>query len=92
MSFKCSYCGKEFETPVERARCEIACEAEQKRKAEQERVKKLQGEKLDRCNEIQEDIKKLNQKIVSYNKDYNEPVVVDYEAFPNVFNYLRSWF
>lgn len=74
MSFKCSYCGKEYEAPVERARCEIACEAEMKKKAEQDKANQLKAEKNNRFQEIQGYINLINEKMNLYNKDYGEKI------------------
>jgi len=71
MGYSCGYCGRDYKTPFERGACEVKCDSEIKRQAELNKAKKRKEEKSQRYNSIQEDIKKLTEKIDAYNKDYN---------------------
>lgn len=72
MKFECSYCGKEYDTPIEMAECIVKCDKKKKEKTEQERITKLQKEKEMRLSDIQNDYKKLTLKMRQYNEDYNQ--------------------
>ena len=50
--FKCSFCGKEYENALDRARCEIRCDEKIKTELEQERQEKLKLEKDKRIEEV----------------------------------------
>ena len=68
--FKCGYCGKWFDAPAARAKCELKCEW--KRVAEEERQlkEKLAKEKQDRLDEITAKRKDLVDLERRYYKDY----------------------
>ena len=50
--FKCSFCGKEYENALDRAKCEIECDKANKVKSEVEKQEKLKAEKAKRIEEI----------------------------------------
>ena len=49
--FKCSFCGKEYENALDRAKCEIECDKANKAKAEVEKQEKLKAEQKARAEE-----------------------------------------
>jgi hypothetical protein len=72
--FKCSICGKEYDTPVGRARCEIECDKANQAKAEQERNEKLKAEKNKRYDEIKCKANELETLIKQFNNDYGDSI------------------
>ncbi len=64
--FVCTYCGKEYDSPVERARCELSCWEKQ----EGEEAKQEQDARLE---ELHRDTQELIEKWESYHKDYPDP-------------------
>lgn len=59
--YKCSYCGKEYKTPIDRANCEQKCyEAEQKKIAEAEVAKKNEEKSVEK-QKIENLIKTRNE-------------------------------
>jgi len=67
--FICEICGKPHYTPIERARCVIKCtERKEKEIAERETKRKCRVEEIQRLNN------KLDELIISYQKDYKEPI------------------
>ena len=99
--FKCSICGKEYDTPVSRAKCEIECDKLNHIKAEKEKQEKLKAEKAKRIEELDKayveyfetctEAKEKYLKIVEqYNKDYG---VTAYNSYNNVYplNYFQDF-
>lgn len=82
--YTCQYCGKSFETPIERAECEVACyktkvaeETEAKKKAalaEREAAQKEINGLLDEYEELRAIIE---NKVAAYNKKYGIPYKTD---------------
>lgn len=99
--FKCSFCGKEYENALDRAKCEIECDKANKAKIEAERQNKLKAEKAKRIEEIDkayaeylETCKSAKEKYLKiaeqYNKDYG---VTAYNSCTNVYptNYFQDF-
>ena len=84
--YVCGYCGLEYATPAERAKCELACEAKQVREAEKENRLKLIQEKQQRLQEIRAARDELARLQDEYRKDYG-PNFDDlfYAEFPMLF-------
>lgn len=81
-TFKCSYCGKEYHNPLQRANCEIACYKELEEKKHKETDEKLQKEKEIRKAEINALIKQrheidktIYEKIKAFEKDYKSAYI-----------------
>lgn len=94
--FKCSICGKEYDTPVGRAKCEIECDKANKAKAEAERQEKLKAEQKARADEVEkayaeyvETCKSAKEKFENIRKKYNEDY--SYEFNPK-YIYFNDFF
>lgn len=86
-TYTCAFCGKEYNTPEERMRCETTCykkqeeeklkaeqariEEEKRRQQEEERRKQLELVK-NRCKRIEE----IKQSLNKFNSDYNTNYVI----------------
>jgi uncharacterized protein YlxW (UPF0749 family) len=68
--YECAYCGKQYEDPIDRARCEFACVEKIKEKEEVERQKKLNADKERRYKEVEAKYNELAKAVKEYNKDY----------------------
>lgn len=102
--FKCSICGKEYDTPVDRAKCEIECDKVIKAKAEQEKKNKLKAEREKRTEELsqaydeykiacQKAEEKYNAIVEQYNKDYGESSyinIINDNFFNSMYNCMRN--
>ena len=90
--FKCSYCGKEFDSPVERAKCELACAAKMKEEEEKIHKEKINKEKDARYTEIQSEYKKIKEMVSAYVEDYGTFSFHSYsENFPIVSSLFDKW-
>lgn len=101
--FKCSFCGKEYENALDRARCEIECDKANKAKAEQEKQNMLKAEKSKRikeldkayieyfetCTEAKEKYLKL---VEQYNKDYGYEIKEKYPYLDDILDSIRKVF
>ena len=101
--FKCSFCGKEYENALDRAKCEIECDKANKVKAEQEKQDKLKAEAMKRenevirayneytktCNEAKEKYEKIAEQ---YEKDYGKFTIRPYPSLNELFNGLDRVF
>lgn len=70
--FKCSYCGKDHYSPVDRARCEIACEKAERAKKEAEKRERANKEKQACEVELMKEFNGFVKKVESYQNTYNE--------------------
>ncbi len=75
--FTCPLCGKEYDTPEEMAQCILRCSAENHKRKERERTEKLIKEKAVRKQEILDLNDRLEDLVREYQKDYNDPFVID---------------
>ena len=89
--FVCDYCGKEYDTPLARAKCELECD--RKRVAEEERQlkEKLAKEKEDRKNEIFEARKRVYFLEGKYRKDYGEGLPSIREPITRTVTFDGDW-
>lgn len=101
--FKCSICGKEYDTPVDRARCEIECDKTNHIKAEKEKQDKLKAEKakcieeidkayveyFETCTEAKEKYLKI---VEQYNKDYGYEIKEKYPYLDDIFDSIQKVF
>ena len=70
----CGYCGAEYGTPVERAKCEFECDEKQKQEAERVAKEKLKAEKESREESVRVAYQNFVELYGKYIKDYREPV------------------
>lgn len=63
MAYSCGYCGRDYKTPVERGKCEVACETE---KRKQEELKKAKNNRYEEVKEI----------VSKYNLEFDESLCV----------------
>ena len=95
--FTCSYCGKEYDTPIERARCEISCDKRIKEQEERAELERLRGERKDREEKIQEAFDKYLDLAKAFNNDYKMPAgVVLKDTYTTrvddfIFELLKAW-
>jgi len=80
--YKCALCGKEYDSPLERANCEINCNKKAKEDAAKAKRQKLNKEKDARMNEINAYLKQrkeldklIENKIATFQKDYNQYII-----------------
>jgi len=80
--FKCSFCGKEFDNVLDRARCEIKCDEKIKAEVERQKQECLKAEQNTRAEEVTnayneyiETCNKAREKYLGikskYDNDYN---------------------
>jgi hypothetical protein len=79
--YVCGYCGAEYSTPVDRAKCEFECDEKQKQEAERVRQEKLKSERDARVKEIQAAYDQLYKLCDSYEKDYGIRCIWDMGNF-----------
>lgn len=70
--YSCGYCSAEYDTPVERARCEFECDEKQKQEKERLRKMRLENERKARFKEAREAYVKFDQLNNSFQKDYGQ--------------------
>ena len=89
----CSYCDKEYESPVDRAKCEITCAKKIELEAEKLRKENLEKEKDARMKEIEQKGKEYYDLIRSYIRDYGSINLgyADDETFPALSKILGKW-
>ena len=93
--YKCSICGKAFETIEERNVHETKCIAERKKAEAALAKKKLEDEKNTRKEEIDKKYKELNVLIDNYIKDYGSIQIGEaryFDDFPVLSKLLGGWF
>lgn len=74
--YVCSFCGAEYDSAPERARCELKCDEKRKQEAERMKQKLLEGKRQERYQEIKEKNDNLNRLIAKYRQDYGESVIL----------------
>lgn len=89
--YVCGFCGKEYETVVERMNCESACAIAEKEKAEKERREKLIREKEERQQKIIQSRKELLELEQNYYRDYGEYVYVLREPVKRTADFNEDW-
>ena len=72
MKYRCSICGKDYDTVKERAACEMACAEKSEKAAEEKRKRELAAQKEERNAVINRKLEELVDLMVKYNKDYQE--------------------
>lgn len=72
--FKCGYCGKEYDSLPERAKCELRCDEAQAREAEAARKKRLQEQKEERLSEIKKVHANLMELCEEFERDYQTEI------------------
>lgn len=75
MKYICSYCGGEYDTAPERARCEIKCDEKHRQEAERERRRKLDEERGSRVKEIEAAREHLAKLTADFEKDYKTDIL-----------------
>lgn len=89
--FTCTYCDKEYDTPVERAKCEIACSEKIKREEEIKKQKEFELQKnsirkhiegmiKDRDDEVKRRNNEIKTEIEKYNQNSKSPLVMNVPA------------
>jgi len=91
--YVCSYCNKEYEQPVERAKCEITCAKKKELEDEKLRKEALEKEKDVRMKEIELKGKEYYDLIRNYIRDYGSINLgyADDETFPALSKLLGKW-
>ena len=91
--YVCSYCNKEYEQPIDRAKCEITCA--KKKELEDERLRKeaLEKETEVRMKEIEMKGKEYCNLIRNFIRDYGSINLgyADDETFPALSKILGKW-
>lgn len=70
-NFKCAYCGKEYDTPLDRANCEMSCGAKARVEEEEQKRKELEKQFQSRLDEVKsyytqaEDVRKYADEMKS---------------------------
>lgn len=88
--YKCSFCNKEYDNPVDRAKCELNCDAKIRIEKENIRKEKLKKEKDARYSEIIEESKKMKDMISNYIKDYGD-FSFKSDNFPTLTSLFDKW-
>lgn len=70
MTYKCGFCGTEYENPAEYAECVTKCMAEKKRNDERVRKETLEKEKNERLEDLKRAEKTYNSLLTRYINDY----------------------
>lgn len=70
MSYRCNYCGKEYEKVIDRANCEINCNQIFQEKLDQENRLKLKFEENMRLKEIQNAYRMFTKLVTEFEKEY----------------------
>lgn len=73
--YKCSYCNQEYETPIERSRCETKCYEKEQQKIEAEKKALSNKEKAEDRKQIENLIRQrdgLNKQIEAASNAYYE--------------------
>ena len=85
-TYKCEYCNKEYSSPIERAKCEIACETRIKKEQEEKRKKELELVKETRHKEVEEAFEHYATLKREYIRDYGS-----YSTVRGYNNDLLNW-
>lgn len=72
--YQCEICKKKWNTPRERAQCEIKCDEVEQKKAEHIRVEKLRAEEECRLAEINKLFADLADAVKKYKQDYKKSI------------------
>lgn len=94
-TYKCSYCGKEYFSAVERAECELECHKREEKKKTEEKKALLENEKKKRKGEV----KSAFQEYVRSRDKYLElrnKYIKDYGSYEDCYDIMysnnsRSW-
>ena len=91
--YVCSYCNKEYEQPIDRAKCEITCAKKKELEAEKLRKENLEKEKTARMKEIELKGKEYVELIRQFIKDYGSINLgySDDDSFPYLSKLLGKW-
>lgn len=73
--FKCTCCGKEYNTAEEVVRCIISCSERIKRENDEKRKAELENERKVRKDEVQKVFDTFAKLMDNYEKDFNERII-----------------
>lgn len=91
--YVCSYCNNEYESPVERAKCELTCAKKKEIEAEKLRKESLEKEKTNRMNEIELKGKEYCEMVRKFIDDYGSISLgcAGDDCFPYLSKLLGKW-
>lgn len=89
--YKCEICGKEFDSVLDRANCEIECSRKAEEDAKKVAEAKKKEEQFDRKAEIDEAFENLYKLITEYVKDYGHYEYSDGGECTNFYWPTRLW-
>lgn len=69
-TYKCGICGKEYNSVLDRAKCEIECSKKIEEEARKVAELKKKEEQMARKSEVDEVFKNLHELVTAYVKDY----------------------
>lgn len=79
--YKCSYCGAEYDTALDRAKCELECDEKRKQEAEEQRKNELREAKDARRQELIQKRRELEELTKKYYEDYGMTSMDLWDAF-----------
>lgn len=90
--YQCVICKKEYEDPVEMAKCTIRCDEKRKKEELEKRKRELIEQENERKVEIQKEFDNLCKLIELYHRDYQKPIDIKSASFHSLtkpFNLFR---
>lgn len=89
--YKCEICGQEYSSVGERAACEVKCVKKQEEKERLRAEEVYKAEKTKRYNEVVDAIKKADELMEAFSKEYGS-FNVPSGTSSDLWNLLLSWF
>ena len=86
--FKCSFCGKEYDSATSRAQCELSCDKKMAEEIEKERQAELARVREKRAAEVQEAKKRYLELEKAYQDDYQTSLWCGVDTFKKEFPML----